>query len=322
MKGRAAWAACFVALAALAAASVLPVPARCATAVPQWKENGIALREIGGSNAMSPCMVPDGAGGAIVAWQDQRSGFWDIYAQRISDAPHPPALTTWYLAEGCTQGDMETFLLVQNPGDGDVAVAIEFDTEQGKVAPPELRAVSVPAHSRRTIKANDWVNTFELSAHVFCPDGEVVVERSMYGGDRNWATNSMGAPAPSREWYLAEGCTQGDMETFLLVQNPGGEPVKLDVTFMGSSGPVDGPQGFVLAPGHRVTFKANDFIAEWGFSAVVRASRPVVCERAVYGNGRAWAHDSIGHAPYRDLAPTCLWGRRERASGPRRAGSR
>ena len=34
----------------------------------------------------TPVAVSDGAGGIIVAWQDFRSGAYDIYAQRISHA--------------------------------------------------------------------------------------------------------------------------------------------------------------------------------------------------------------------------------------------
>jgi len=33
----------------------------------------------------------------------------------------------------------------------------------------------------------------------------------------------------------------------------------------------------------------------WEVSTRVEASGPVVCERAVYGGGRTWAHDSLGH---------------------------
>ena len=39
-----------------------------------------------GNNQQYPTIVSDGAGGAIITWQDYRSGIWDIYAQRISAA--------------------------------------------------------------------------------------------------------------------------------------------------------------------------------------------------------------------------------------------
>ena len=47
----------------------------------QWTAGGVLLA----ANGRAPAIVTDGAGGAIVAWQDYRSGFYsDVYAQRIS----------------------------------------------------------------------------------------------------------------------------------------------------------------------------------------------------------------------------------------------
>jgi len=36
------------------------------------------------SDQVSPEIVSDGSGGAIIAWQDKRSGSYDIYAQRVN----------------------------------------------------------------------------------------------------------------------------------------------------------------------------------------------------------------------------------------------
>jgi hypothetical protein len=49
----------------------------------QWTANGVALCT-GSAYQASATIVPDGAGGAIVAMGDMRSGNADIYAQRIS----------------------------------------------------------------------------------------------------------------------------------------------------------------------------------------------------------------------------------------------
>lgn len=49
----------------------------------QWTANGVAICAATGSQ-LSPVMVSDGAGGAIIAWQDGRNvGVFDIYAQRV-----------------------------------------------------------------------------------------------------------------------------------------------------------------------------------------------------------------------------------------------
>lgn len=53
--------------------------------VAQWTANGVAVASAAG-NQCNPTICSDGAGGAIVAWDDRRSGEYDIYAQRISAA--------------------------------------------------------------------------------------------------------------------------------------------------------------------------------------------------------------------------------------------
>jgi hypothetical protein len=48
----------------------------------QWTADGVPICTAV-DNQRSEDIVPDGEGGAIIAWQDARSGFEDIYAQRI-----------------------------------------------------------------------------------------------------------------------------------------------------------------------------------------------------------------------------------------------
>lgn len=49
----------------------------------QWAANGIAICSAD-SDQVSPAIISDGSGGAIIAWQDKRSGSYDIYAQRVN----------------------------------------------------------------------------------------------------------------------------------------------------------------------------------------------------------------------------------------------
>ncbi|WDT80849.1 MAG: hypothetical protein MPW14_03440 [Candidatus Manganitrophus sp.] len=55
----------------------------------QWTANGVAVSTAAGDQSSGtatspPQILPNGFGGAIIAWQDHRSGNWDIYAQGIS----------------------------------------------------------------------------------------------------------------------------------------------------------------------------------------------------------------------------------------------
>jgi hypothetical protein len=60
--------------------------------VAQWTANGIAVCSAANQQTW-PKIAPDGAGGAIVCWDDSRSGdfMYDIYAQRINST----GLTQW-----------------------------------------------------------------------------------------------------------------------------------------------------------------------------------------------------------------------------------
>lgn len=50
--------------------------------VVRWTANGVVLCSAAGTQ-IYPTIVADGFGGAIIAWQDQRSGTFDVYTQRI-----------------------------------------------------------------------------------------------------------------------------------------------------------------------------------------------------------------------------------------------
>jgi hypothetical protein len=63
-------------------ALLLPRPAAAAGAV-QWDTNGVAICTADGAQSGS-VIVNDGTGGTVIVWQDNRSGNYDIYAQRIS----------------------------------------------------------------------------------------------------------------------------------------------------------------------------------------------------------------------------------------------
>ncbi len=54
---------------------------------PQWTANGVVISAAANnSQPLFPEIVADGTGGAIVTWQDERSGAWYIYAQRVNSA--------------------------------------------------------------------------------------------------------------------------------------------------------------------------------------------------------------------------------------------
>lgn len=206
-------------------------------------------------------------------------------------APPPAQAKTWYLAEGSTGPGMETWVLVQNPGDSGAHVRLTYMTPGGAVGGP---SVTLPPRTRRTFNVADAVpNTWEVSTMV-SSDAQVVAERAVYGNNRTWAHDSIGVPAAKKSWYLAEGSTGPGMETWVLVQNPNRTPAEVTLSFMTDAGLVGGP-GVVLPAVSRHTFRLSDYVPNhWGVSTRIDSSAPVVAERAMYGGDGAWATGSIG----------------------------
>ena len=54
-----------------------------ASGATQWSSNGVAVCTAAGAQEL-PQIMSDGAGGAFIAWQDLRTGSYDVYAQRVN----------------------------------------------------------------------------------------------------------------------------------------------------------------------------------------------------------------------------------------------
>jgi hypothetical protein len=73
----------------------------------RWTSNGIVICN-NTSNQNYPQIVPDGAGGAIIVWEDWRSGNLDAYAQRIDATGY-----VWWTANGvavCSAANNQTWV--------------------------------------------------------------------------------------------------------------------------------------------------------------------------------------------------------------------
>jgi hypothetical protein len=162
----------------------------------------------------------------------ERSMYWGD-GSKYGEACHDSigvsrASNHWYLAEGSTNGGFETWVLVQNPGDKDTVAQITYMTEAGALPGPSL---DLKARTRQTVNVADTVpNTWSVSTKVSA-GAPVIAERSVYWGERMGGHNSIGVSDPSVTWYLAEGCTNGGFETWVLVQNPGETSTEVSITY-------------------------------------------------------------------------------------------
>ena len=210
-------------------------------------------------------------------------------------APEPSK--AWYLAEGYTTGEYDTWVLVQNPGNQPAAVTVTFMKGDGSTYPVGLE---MGPSSRQSVHVDDvpGLDSCEVSTKV-TSNRPVIAERSMYFNyqGKTGGHDSIGITEPSRTWYLAEGCTGWGFDTYVLVQNPGDGPADVTYTFMREDGERFWHQK-VIAPHSRYTVKVDDVpgLDSCSFSTRVQGNAPVCCERAMYfdNNGRAGGHDSIG----------------------------
>ena len=86
-----------------------------ASGVVQWTTNGVAICTATGEQ-LNPAITTDGSGGAIITWQDARSGTNDIYAQRINGS----GVVQW-AANGvvmCNATDSQQYPLMVYDGSG------------------------------------------------------------------------------------------------------------------------------------------------------------------------------------------------------------
>jgi hypothetical protein len=211
-------------------------------------------------------------------WADDSLGIWT------------PA-QSWYLAEGCTGPGFDTWILVQNPSSSQANVKLTFMTSHGPVDGPKL---TMDANTRHSFKVNNSApGEWQVSTQVTA-DQAVVAERAIYGNNQAWATESIGTSTPSQTWYLPEGSTGPGFETWVLVQNPGDKDATVKLTLMEPTGQVAGPTLKIAAQSRATVNLADTAPGQWSVSAMVTSDQPVIAERAMYGNNRQWAHDSIG----------------------------
>jgi len=203
----------------------------------------------------------------------------------------------WYLAEGYTGGDFDEWVLIQNPGDTEAALDVQFQTQDLGVVE---RSYTLAPRSRFTIHVDDILPDAQVSTYL-SSDQPVVVERAQYLNFMRSGSCSIGARAPSYTWFFAEGYTSEGFEEWLLVQNPQSSPSLVDLVFMQPDGTNTAMQ-FTVPARSRYTVPVHQVLPGVQVSARVSSDLPVVAERAMY-----WKDRSDGHATLGTPTPEYTW---------------
>jgi len=230
----------------------------------------------------------------------------------------------WYFAEGYTGGDFDTWILIQNPNAVETTATVRLFTPEGELDPLE---VPLGGQTRTSVYLNSVPGLQEgkeVAAEVKVEGSGIIAERAMYfdyGGGRAGGHSSIGAASATYNWYLPEGYTGGEFDTYVLLMNPGTEDA--NGVWVKLMKPQDGryyPFKVDVPAGRRVTIKLDDLVWTEGsdnyitatntppaepqqvrfdstdVSTYICSSKPLVAERSMYFDyyGRAGGSSSIG----------------------------
>jgi uncharacterized repeat protein (TIGR01451 family) len=207
--------------------------------------------------------------------------------------------STWYFAEGATGTFFNTFLLLMNPQEFDARVTLRYLLDAGQTVDVEK---VVPARGRLTVNIGIESDARLHAASVatlITSDRPIVAERSVYWPTAEstpaWGEShtSHGAPAAAPRWALAEGRTGGPLNfhTYVLLANPGSQPVETTVQFLAAGAPPV-VRAYTVPAMSRFTVDvsaAAPELLDQSFITLIETTgdAPIVVERSMYWHGPA-----------------------------------
>ena len=203
----------------------------------------------------------------------------------------------FYLAEGTTNWGFTTYVLVQNPNDEPADVTVTYLTPSG---PQEQPAFRMDPNSRKTICVNDVLPGKDLSTHVH-GSVPIIAERAMYwGADTPLGEachDSIGMSSPHTTFYLPDGETYGDHETWTLVMNPNDSVVTVDINYLTSNGSDNITFTDTVPANSRNTYNMTNHLPNNRAAVMVTcktSGKKIMVERAMYWNNRGAGTDTVG----------------------------
>jgi len=209
--------------------------------------------------------------------------------------------TTWYLAEGSTYGGFQSTIAVQNPNASPASVAITYTQFGSPINGPSM---TVSPFGQSQVAIVDTLVDYSSIGVIVTADVPVIAQMTTYWSGGAASTSTMGVPAPSTTWYLAEGNTASwsGFETWVTVQNPSPTTAEVQVQFIGDGTQQAGPT-FSVAPMSHDTFNAADSFPEHAhFSTVVTSDTPIVAVQS-----KRWDHEQGYDGTMGVTAPSSQW---------------
>lgn len=247
----------------------------------------IPVNDVAGlSSASVSAIVTATRGGVIV----ERTMLWDARSGGLygghTGKGIPAARTSWLLAEG-EQSFFDTYILFANAGATNAVVTVTFLLDGGS---PVQRTYDVAASSRLTVYAGAIQ---ELKGRAFSTaitsSAPITVERAMYFGSTaqrlwNGGHEAAAIPAPSTNWFVAEGRSGPFFDMYLLLANPNTAATTATIRYLLPGGSAL-TRTYALPAQSRFTVHVDSQearLADTEVSAEISAPLPIVVERAMY----------------------------------------
>lgn len=202
----------------------------------------------------------------------------------------PSLASNLYFGEGYTDPNFTEWLLLQNPGDTEIDVEINFLIKGENTV---KRTGTIPPRTRHTINVGNEVGSGKEVGAAISASGGIMAERAVYftykmnqpsGGTLNiqGGHDVVGANF-AKEFYFAEGYTGTTWDEYLTIANPGDDEIKVTIQFMlegeANPEPID-----VMIPGNsRETVTVKDHISlDKNVSCRITSADEFIAERPMY----------------------------------------
>ncbi len=262
----------------------------------------VPLAELQPTGAYLSAMVEIAGGGGFVEQQALTAA-----GNAVSPCSNSTS-STWYFADNYTLSGSKEDLVVTNPFPDDAILDFSFASNDGTRKPQALQGFPVAGHSVAVVsQANLPKDEAVLAVTISASRGRVVVGRAQtYLGERSGYSMTLGAPAPSSEWWFADGETGPDV-TFerYSIYNPTDKDVTVTTDFWGLA---DHPEfvGYrtdVIPKGNVVSFTTADFVGlpvgRHGMTLSTEGDASIVVERGLTRRaGDGFATTVVFGAPY------------------------
>ncbi|HEY5506414.1 MAG TPA: CapA family protein, partial [Coriobacteriia bacterium] len=211
--------------------------------------------------------------------------------------------------EGTCRPGFDPYICIQNPGAKVSQVRVTYMLGNGAV---KVQPLSIAGRSRYTVVVKQMLGEYDDTAHDFSARVEtlngtaIIAERPMYFSYKGGWTGGhdvVGATAPAREFYFAEGTCRPGFDSYICIQNPEAAAATVTIAYMLGDGSTRSQQVTVAGNSRSTVFakdtlgEANDSAHDFSARVTAAGTAKIVAERPMYFNYLStarWTLDAVG----------------------------